>query len=159
MQLYLDCDGVLAAFDEGAHKTLGMDRHQFQALHGRQQYLDKLAAEPNFYGDLRLKSDAMDLFRAVEFLSPVILTGFPEGGEWAVPQKIAWAEKHFPGTVVITVPQERKCDYARLGDILIDDKVENRAGWEAAGGLFFLHTSAADTLNQLKARVPGLFPA
>ena len=34
-RLFLDADGVLANFDEGAKRILGMSVRQFEAKHGR----------------------------------------------------------------------------------------------------------------------------
>ena len=43
-----------------------------------------------------------------------------------------------------------KKNYAAPNHILIDDKKSNIDEWRAAGGIGILHTSAADTIQQLK---------
>ena len=40
--------------------------------------------------------------------------------------------------------------YAQKKNVLIDDRPKNIEAWEAAGGIGILHTSAADTIDQLK---------
>ncbi len=81
-RLFLDCDGVLADFDRGALKVLGMPPRQFEARHGLSEFWRRLAAAPDFYGNLPLLPDAMELYSAVRQLGPVILTGCPRG-RWA----------------------------------------------------------------------------
>jgi hypothetical protein len=40
--------------------------------------------------------------------------------------------------------------FAIKGSVLIDDRKQNLDAWEAHGGIGILHTSAEDTINQLK---------
>jgi len=100
-QLFLDCDGVLADFDAGATDILGMSTAAFEERHGRREFWRRIARAREFYARLPLMSDARTLFDAVEHLDPIILTGLPLGN-WAAPQKVRWAEEHFPGTHIIT---------------------------------------------------------
>ena len=101
-ELFLDCDGVLADFDSGAKEVLGgLSPRQFEARHSKGEFWKRLARAKDFYATLPLLPDAQLLFDAVEHLRPTILTGLPLGS-WAAPQKLKWAEEHFPGTPVIT---------------------------------------------------------
>ena len=84
-RLFLDADGVLADFDEGARRLLGMTPRQYEAKHGRGAFWKRLAQENNFYGTLPEMADARTLFDAVKQLEPTILTGLPLG-KWAAPQ-------------------------------------------------------------------------
>jgi hypothetical protein len=147
-QLYLDCDGVLADFDAGAIAVLGMPPQEFQDRYGLRRFWQKLAAAPDFYFSLPLMPDASELYEAVRHLSPVILTGLPHGN-WAADQKVRWAAQHFPGTRIITTLARDKRDHAREGDVLVDDMVKHRHLWEAVGGVFVHHTSAATTIEAL----------
>jgi hypothetical protein len=156
VQLYLDCDGVLADFETAANELLGMDRADYQARFGREMYLRCLAAAPNFYGELALKPGANELFAAVRHLSPVILTAVPEGG-WAESQKQAWVARHFPGTQVITTQADSKSRYCKPGDVLIDDNSRHCVAWSAAGGAFIHYEDASTTLKQLRAIRPAWF--
>ena len=61
-QLYLDCDGVLAAFDRGATEILGLPPKAFQARHNPGLFSKKQATAPDFYARLPLMPDAMRLF-------------------------------------------------------------------------------------------------
>lgn len=148
MQLYLDCDGVLADFDRGAERVLGMPPRIFEKRYGMPEFWKRLARASSFYATLPLMPDAMALFDAVRHLDPIILTGCPRGG-WAEAQKEHWAAIHFPGTGIITCMAVDKRRHARAGDILVDDTLKHRQLWEQAGGTFIHHRGAEATLAEL----------
>jgi hypothetical protein len=154
MQLYLDCDGVLADFDRAAIELFGMPAKVFEKRHGPPAFWKKIAAHPDFYGTLPLMPDAMVLFESVRHLDPIILTGLPRGN-WAAPQKVRWAAEHFPGTRIITCLAADKRRHAREGDILVDDTLKYRHLWEEAGGTFVHHTSARETIAELERIAPA----
>ncbi|HEX8527898.1 hypothetical protein [Allosphingosinicella sp.] len=148
IQLYLDCDGVLADFDKGAAAVLGMHPRAFEKRHGPGRFWAKLATAADFYFALPLLPDAMRLYEAVRHLDPIILTGLPRGG-WAADQKVRWAAKHFPGVRIITTMARDKRDHAKEGDVLVDDQERHRHLWEEAGGVFVHHRSVDRTLAEL----------
>ena len=154
-QLYLDCDGVLADFNRGAAAILGMEPAKFQQRYNPGLFWKKLATAPDFYASLPLMADAMELFAGVRHLDPIILTGLPRGN-WAAPQKEKWAAEHFPGTRIITCMAVDKRKHAQEGDVLVDDTLKHRHLWEEAGGIFVHHTSARESLEQLKAIFPSV---
>src|SRR3954465_12271163 len=49
-RLFLDADGVLADFDEGGRRLLGMPPKAFEAKHGRSEFWRRIAKARNFYG-------------------------------------------------------------------------------------------------------------
>lgn len=153
MQLYLDCDGVLADFDRGATRVLGAPPRVFERRHGLPEFWRRLARHPDFYAALPLMPDAMILFGAVRHLDPIILTGIPRG-QWAAPQKVRWAAEHFPGTRIITCLAADKRRHARDGDILVNDTLRYRELWEQAGGTFVHHRDAATTIAALREIAP-----
>lgn len=154
-QLFLDCDGVLADFDAGAKRILGMTPAAFEERHGRQEFWKRLARARNFYGELRQMPDAQQLFQAVKQLKPTILTGLPLG-KWAAPQKERWAAEHFPGVPIITTMARQKYLHMEPGDVLVDDRENHRHLWENAGGIFIHHKNAEDTLRQLAKIYPSV---
>jgi hypothetical protein len=152
-QLYLDCDGVLADFDRGAEKVLGMHPRAYQERHGRSGFWARLAQAPDFFATLPLMPGATQLFEAVRHLHPVILTGLPRGN-WAAAQKVRWAARHFPGTKIITTLAADKRDHCGRGDVLVDDTLKYRHLWEAAGGIFIHYRDADQALEELSALFP-----
>jgi hypothetical protein len=154
-RLFLDADGVLADFDEGARQLLGMAPPQFEAKHGRREFWRRIAGAKNFYGSLPEMPDARLLFDAVEHLEPTILTGLPLGN-WAAPQKVEWAAEHFPGVPIITCMARDKHKHMKPGDVLVDDRENHRAAYEAAGVVFVHHRSAEDSVRQLARIFPSV---
>jgi 5'(3')-deoxyribonucleotidase len=154
-RLFLDADGVLADFDLGARKLLGMKPKEFIAKHGRGTFWKRLANAKNFYGTLPEMPDARLLFDAVKHLEPTILTGLPLG-RWAAPQKVEWAAGHFPGVPIITCMAADKHKHMHPGDVLVDDREKHREAFEAAGIVFVHHKSAEDSLRQLVNTFPSV---
>ena len=154
-RLFLDADGVLADFDLGARRLLGMRPKEFIAKHGRGTFWKRLARAGNFYGDLPEMPDARLLFDGVKHLKPTILTGLPLG-KWAAPQKIEWAAEHFPGVPIVTCMAADKHKHMHPGDVLVDDREKHRAAYEEAGVVFIHHTSAEDSLRQLAKIYPSV---
>ena len=147
-QVYLDCDGVLADFDAGAARILGMPPAAYQSRFGARRFWGMLGGADGFFEHLPLMPDAMTLYEAVRGLDPVILTGLPRG-TWAEPQKRRWAERHFPGVPVITTSAALKREHCRPGDALVDDRETYRHLWEGAGGRFVHHVSAEGSIAAL----------
>jgi 5'(3')-deoxyribonucleotidase len=154
-RLFLDADGVLADFDKGFEELLGMSPRAYEKRFGRGRFWSKLANAPNFYGTLPEMPDARRLFDAVEHLEPTILTGLPLGG-WAAPQKVQWAAEHFPGVPIITCMARDKHKHMHAGDVLVDDRENHRAAYEAAGVVFIHHRNGEDSLRQLAAIYPSV---
>ena len=154
-RLFLDADGVLADFDEGAQRLLGMPIRQYEVKHGRNSFWKRLSSAKNFYGSLPEMPDARLLFDAVKHLKPTILTGLPLG-KWAAPQKIEWAAEHFPCVPIITCIARDKHKHMHPGDVLVDDREHHRGAYEAAGVVFVHHRNAEDSLRQLAKIFPSV---
>ena len=63
--LFLDCDGVLADFDEGVRQLLGMSVKEYERRYSRGAFWSRLAKSPDFYATLPEMADARTLFDAV----------------------------------------------------------------------------------------------
>ena len=146
--LFLDADGVLADFDLGVERLLGMPVQQFERRRGRGAFWRELAKAPDFYARLSEMPDAHELFDAVKHLKPTILTGLPLGN-WAAPQKVRWAAEHFPGVPIITCMARDKHKHMEPGDVLVDDRENHREAYEAHGVVFVHHKNARDSIRQL----------
>jgi 5'(3')-deoxyribonucleotidase len=153
--VFLDCDGVLADFDSYAETYFGMNPREYEAKVGSAQFWQELEAKGDFYRNLPVMPDARELYEGVKHLHPTILTGCPRGN-WAQGQKVAWAAEHFPGVPIITCRSADKRDYAKPGDVLIDDWPQHRHRWIEAGGVFIVHHDAQTSLAALWAHYPDL---
>lgn len=156
-RLFLDMDGVLADFDKRAAEVLGMPPGEFERQHGTATFWARLYETPDYFATFDMMPDAPLLWARTRHLAPTVLTGIPQG-QWAVEQKRRWiAEKLGPDVPVITCLAKNKSFYCRPGDVLVDDRPQYAALWEAKGGTFVVHTSAATSLAELE-RI-GLLPA
>lgn len=154
-KIFLDCDGVLADFDSGARDVLGRYPRQFEKLYGADTLWTRLENTPDFYRDLPLMPDAMQLVEGVRHLDVTILTGVPRGG-WAEEQKVLWAAEHFPHLPIICCRSAEKRAHMRRGDVLIDDWPQYRHYWLEHGGVFISHYDAETSLAALWAHYPEL---
>ncbi|MEO7563772.1 MAG: hypothetical protein ABIR63_04970 [Sphingomicrobium sp.] len=154
-RLFLDADGVLADFDAGVKALLGANPDDYIARHGQQEFWRRLARAAGFYAKLPEMPDARRLFEAVAHLNPTILTGLPFGN-WAAPQKVAWAATYFPGVPIITCMARDKHKHMAPGDVLVDDRENHRSAYEAAGVLFVHHRNAVDSVRQLAEIFPSV---
>ena len=151
-RLWLDCDGVLADFDTPANAHLGMYTREYEEKFGTDAFWAKIGEIEDFYRNLPLLPDALELYDAVAHLRPGILTGAPSHlGEKARHDKFAWAHDKFGVFQRVVVCRSKdKAEYCVPGDIIVDDWPKHRRKWESAGGTWVHHTSAEDSIAQLK---------
>jgi len=153
-KLFLDLDGVLADFDRGVQAVTGK---RPEDLPTRVMWA-ALARHPDFYATLELMADARMLWDFCRPFHPTILTGLPRGN-WAEDQKRRWVRTMLGAQVrVITTMSREKHKFAEPGAVLVDDRASLREAWEAAGGIFVHHVSAARSiaaLTELGFRPPG----
>jgi hypothetical protein len=150
MQIFLDCDGVLADFNGYAESVFGEHPRSAQDRLGSGEFWLRLRTHKDFFRKLNVLPEGKKLYEAIQHLDPVILTGCPLGG-WAEPQKTAWAAEHFPGVRIICCISRNKRDHMRPGDILIDDYLKYRKMWIGAGGRFIHFQNADQALGELNA--------
>lgn len=148
MQLFLDMDGVLADFDKRAYEIFGMPAGVFETRFGSKHFWGILQDSCDFYNSFPIMIDAPFLVDAVRHLGPIILTGLPMG-DLAEGQKRAWNARHFD-LPLIACRSKDKSKHMKAGDIIVDDRTEYRHLWEAKGGIWVHHTSAHDSIMQLR---------
>lgn len=149
MQLYLDMDGVLADFDKRASVILGMAPQAYETRYGSEYFWHALQNSPDFYNSFDLMIDAPFLLDATAHLNPIVLTGVPHG-DWAKPQKLAWVQRMARNLPVVTCRSKDKSRFCTPGDIIVDDHTEYQHLWENKMGTWVHHTSAYDSIKQLK---------
>jgi len=82
-------------------------------------------------------------------LIPIILSA-PSRDKSSRLGKALWVRNKIPGTKLLLRYAKLKQQLATPTSILIDDRADNINQWEAAGGIGILHTSASNTIEQLK---------
>ena len=93
--------------------------------------------------------DGKQLWNYIKGYNPELLSA-PSREESSKMGKRIWVKRELPGTKLILRQAERKQEFATPNSILIDDRADNIQRWKDAGGVGILHTSAADTIQQLK---------
>lgn len=146
--IWLDCDGVLANFDQGFVDLTGVDPNTYEQLHGSNAFWETISNADSFFEQLPCMPDAHMLYNAIAHERPIILTGTPLG-TWSIVQKLRWRDAHFPGVPMVTCRAKDKAAYCKPGDVLIDDRTAYADLWEGAGGTFIHHTSADSSLQLL----------
>lgn len=149
MQLFLDCDGVLADFNTRALEVTGRCTRDFIDKADENAFWNKIYSAQDFFYSIDLMPDAYELYHAVEHLNPIILTGKPYRST-ATEQKLRWRDRYFPNLKKIFCQAKDKITFAKPGDILVDDWEMYRQTWIDGGGVWVTHTSAKDSIMQLK---------
>ena len=147
--IYCDMDSVLVDFDRGYQELTGMTTQQADA-NGVSAFWDPISqAGAKFWITLNWMSDGKQLWDYIKKYNPILLSA-PSREESSKLGKRVWVKRELPGTKLILRCAPQKQEYASPTSILIDDRQKNIDQWEAAGGIGILHTSAANTIEQLK---------
>jgi len=164
--IFCDLDGVLADFHKGMTKAV-RDIHNPEFIHDEA----KFDADPKYRNEmwqavakyqvkygfvlwryLELMPDADVLWSYIKPYHPQILTATGPDRYHAIEQKRGWVTDHFGSNVKVNHVEmaAMKAKFADPTRILIDDKLKAINPWKAAGGIGVHHTSAANTITQLK---------
>ncbi len=164
--IYCDLDGVLADFHSAVTKVMrdmGVEEESIElAKHGHDKDARSVAWRTLYdyqkkYGyvlwrNLDLMPDAYDTWNYIKKYAPQILTATGQERYHSSEQKRGWVTEHFGSNIHINfVPTAaNKQKYADPTRILIDDQSKAIDPWRAAGGIGIHHTSAANTIQELK---------
>lgn len=146
-KIYCDMDGVIVDFDKGYKELTGREasfdtpKEEFWAP------IQKAGA--SFWIKLQWMHDGKKLWEFIKPYNPDLLSA-PSRDESSKIGKFVWVKRNVPGTKLILRQAERKQEFATPNSILIDDRADNIQRWKDAGGIGIVHTSAADTIQQLK---------
>jgi hypothetical protein len=153
VKLFLDMDGVLADFDGHYEQHFGVRLPR--SISDPPGMWENIRAHGSFYLDMPLMPDALTLWNGVAHLAPTLLTGVPHSQVPAAEShRRGWARQHLGADVeVICCKSRDKRLHGQPGDVLVDDWTLYRHLWLKMGGVFVLHTSAADSLEQLKGLI------
>lgn len=147
-KIYCDMDGVLADFESGYEELTGIDlRGEFKK---GDDFWDPIkAAGVGFWAGLKWMPDGQELWDYLKPFNPVLLSA-PSREQSSRIGKHVWVKHKIPGTKLILRYAKQKQELATPESILIDDRQVNIDQWEAAGGIGILHTSTANTIQQLQ---------
>jgi len=157
-KIYVDMDGVVADFDQRFIDLSGMLPREFEAKYGKNAFWDFIDEGDNklkFWVGIPQMSDAQQLMDFVSKYDYEMLTA-PSLKKQSLMGKGLWMINQtkkglFPSKPKVNYKSAKnKKDFAAPNHILIDDKASTIDSWNTAGGIGILHTSAANTISQLK---------
>ncbi len=158
--IYCDMDGVLVDFDKFVREQLS-DKAQTDDS----TMWAELQAIPNVYQKMKptpYASALWNFIRSLDHCNRVILTAIPRvtSVPSAEADKKAWVAKYQHSVFMGDQPEVFIGPHSRdkwkhcqqKGDLLIDDRPDNCAQWETAGGVAVCHTGDINrTINQIIA--------
>ena len=147
--IYCDMDGVLVDFDRGYQELTGMTTQQADTIGGDTFWEPLIQAGAKWWITLNWMPDGKQLWNYIKKYTPILLSA-PSKQESSRLGKRVWVKRELPDVKLILRPASQKQQYASPTSILIDDREKNIDQWEAAGGIGILHTSTANTIEQLK---------
>lgn len=156
----LDLDGVMFDFEKHAMEVTGFTMDEVNvSKEAKRKFWNAInthiKAGHKFFEELELLPDALALW---EYLLSTGLTlhicSATGNTANAESEKRAAVRRHFGDKYAdeahLVRHSQDKAQYATPTTILIDDRLKSINPWIEAGGIGILHTSAADTIRQLK---------
>ena len=152
-KIYSDMDGVLTDFDKSFEKySKGIPPREYEKKFGKDGFWKLIDGEGKvgFWVGMPWMEDAKQYWDYIKDYDVELLSS-PSRSETSRLGKRLWVRNNMPGIKLTLAQAYNKKNYAEPNHILIDDRKSNIEQWKEAGGIGILHTSAADTINQLKA--------
>lgn len=149
--IYCDMDGVLCDFDKRFMEfSNGIPPSRYESEFGKKAFW-KLISEKGvgYWVGIPWMPDGKQLWNYIKPYNPSLLSA-PSMEESSRLGKRLWVRNNIPGTKLILRSAEQKQEFANPNAILIDDRTSNIEQWRAKGGIGIMHTSANETIKQLK---------
>lgn len=155
-RIFIDMDGVLVDFIKGVSEMIGKPLTADDAGHTEYDERKQELTDKRLFRNLPPMVDYHELIGYVKHtgLPWEILTAAGKvNRQTVVWDKNEWIKQYVDPFVVTTCTYTgtQKAAFAEKGNVLIDDRQKNIDAFNEAGGIGILHTSAANTINQLKA--------
>ena len=150
-EIYSDMDGVLTDFDKAFMEVSGgIFPSEYEKNFGKDGFWKLIDAEgADFWEKMPWMPDGKTYWDYIKEYNPILLSS-PSRSSTSRLGKRLWVKNNLPGTKLILAQAKDKQNYAQKDRILIDDRPSNIEQWRASGGVGILHTSASDTIKQLK---------
>tara|TARA_R110000751_G_scaffold11771_5_gene40946 strand:+ start:10930 stop:13533 length:2604 start_codon:yes stop_codon:yes gene_type:complete len=152
-KIYSDMDGVLTDFDKSFEKySKGIPPREYEKKFGKDGFWKLIDGEGKvgFWVGMPWMEDGKQYWDYIKDYDVELLSS-PSRSETSRLGKRLWVRNNMPGVKLTLAQAYNKMNYAEPNHILIDDRKSNIEQWIEAGGIGILHTSAQDTINQLKA--------
>ena len=150
-KIFSDMDGVLTDFEGRFEKySDGLPPRDYEKKFGKDKFWELVDGEGvAFWVGMPWMSDGERYWDYIKDYDTQLLSS-PSRSNTSRLGKRLWVRNNMPGVKLTLAQAYLKKNYAAPNHILIDDRKSNIDEWRAAGGIGILHTSAADTIQQLK---------
>jgi hypothetical protein len=167
--IYCDLDGVLVDFDKGYYDLTDVLTHHADRQ-GKDEFWDlfrnklkeKNITEKQYWESLQWMSDGKILWDYIKKYNPYVLTApsinhnIPKPERYnishneSIQGKVEWVKRLDGMKKIYFAAASFKQQYASKNKILIDDRLDTIERWINKGGIGIYHTSAQNTINELK---------
>jgi len=150
-KIFSDMDGVLTDFEGRFEKySDGMKPADYEKKFGKDKFWELVDGEGvAFWVGMPWMSDGERYWDYIKDYDTQLLSS-PSRSNTSRLGKRLWVRNNMPGVKLTLAQAYLKKNYAAPNHILIDDRKSNIDEWREEGGIGILHTSAADTIRQLK---------
>jgi len=151
-KIFSDMDGVLTDFDESFLKySKGIPPREYEKTYGKEEFWKLIdgTGKVGFWVGMPWMEDGKQYWDYIKNYDTELLSS-PSRSSTSRLGKRLWVKNNMPGTKLTLAQAAKKQNYAAPNHILIDDRKSNIDQWVSQGGIGILHTSAADTISQLK---------
>ena len=150
-KIFSDMDGVLTDFDESFKKASdGIAPRDYEKKFGKDKFWELIdGGGVGYWVGMPYMPDGEQYWNYIKDYDVELLSS-PSRSNTSRLGKRLWVRNNMPGVKLTLAQAYLKKNYAAPNHILIDDRESNIDQWRAAGGIGILHTSASDTIRQLK---------
>ena len=150
-EIYSDMDGVITDFDASFMKASdGIRPSEYERNMGKDKFWELIDGKGvGYWVGMPWMPDGKQYWDYIKQYNPILLSS-PSRSSTSRLGKRLWVRNQLPGTKLILAQAKDKQNYARKNRILIDDRPSNIDQWRSQGGIGILHTSASNTIRQLK---------
>ncbi len=151
-KIFSDMDGVLTDFDESFKKySKGIAPRDYEKKFGKEKFWELIdgTGKVGFWVGMPWMEDGKQYWDYIKDYDTELLSS-PSRSSTSRLGKRLWVRNNMPGIKLTLAQASHKQNYAAPNHILIDDRKSNIDQWISQGGIGILHTSAADTISQLK---------
>jgi len=150
-KIFSDMDGVLTDFDESFKKASGgIAPRDYEKKFGKDKFWELIDGDGvGYWVGMPYMPDGEQYWNYIKDYDVELLSS-PSRSNTSRLGKRLWVRNNMPGVKLTLAQAYLKKNYAASNHILIDDRESNIDQWRAAGGIGILHTSASNTIQQLK---------
>ena len=150
-KIFSDMDGVLTDFDESFKKASdGIAPRDYEKKFGKDKFWELIdGGGVGYWVGMPYMPDGETYWNYIKDYDVELLSS-PSRSNTSRLGKRLWVRNNMPGVKLTLAQASKKQNYANPDSILIDDRKSNIDQWISQGGIGILHTSASDTIQQLK---------